>query len=84
MCDGVESDHSIGQFYMIQRYFDPLWRLKRTLSVGYEGKLKTQMAILNRYAYQFVKNRRRDIEVLQCPMHCVCVCVRLTLVLVGM
>jgi cytochrome P450 len=55
-----------GQFYMIQRFFDPLWRLKRKLNLGLERKIKEQMAILNRYALQFVKSRRREIEVERC------------------
>jgi hypothetical protein len=44
------------------RIFTPHWRLKRWLKVGSEKIVADQIAVLNEWAYKFVRNRRADLE----------------------
>ncbi len=48
---------------MVRRPFDLLWKLKRALQIGSEKVLAQNVAVIDRYAAQFIARRRENIKV---------------------
>eukprot|EP00249_Psilotum_nudum_P009141 c21735_g1_i1 orf=283-1797(+) len=42
------------------RFFDPTWKLKRYLSIGYEKKMKEDVGLLDRYTFSLIREKERE------------------------
>ncbi len=53
----------LGQYLMCQRFLDPFFGWEKKFQMGgNEKEITKQVAIMNRYAYEFVAHRREDIK----------------------
>ncbi|KAG6553429.1 hypothetical protein Mapa_005164 [Marchantia paleacea] len=47
---------------IVRRYIDMFWKLKRTLNIGGEGKLKKCINVVNSFIYKVIETRRAEMS----------------------
>jgi len=48
---------------VMYRFFDPLWRLKQQLNVGYEAVLAHSVKVVDDFTYNVIRTRRAELQV---------------------
>lgn len=47
---------------IVRRYIDPFWKLKRTLTIGGEAKLKKCINVVDTFIYKVIETRRAEMS----------------------
>ncbi|CAM6114405.1 unnamed protein product [Calypogeia fissa] len=49
-------------FLAVRRYIDLFWKIKRTLNIGTEAKLRSYLNVMDTFLYNMIDNRRREMQ----------------------